>query len=175
MRTDTPGRIFLAVSGTPGTVEIVVRMKQKSFFSFKFFVPGFTILFGLVLVVLAVMRVVQTESFINRAEQTRGTVITSRQGILIWSAVVTVSFPDTQGFTRKTEFETGSGTTSLKTGDSLNLLYDTADTSYVYFGNPRLKQYPVAGIYFFLGGCLLFFTLRRFRGGTAGAEKKQVF
>ena len=145
-------------------------MKQKNVFSFKFFVPGFTILFGLVLVVLAVMRVVQTESFINRAEQTTGTVITSRQGIVIWNAVVTVSFPDIKGFTRQAEFETGSSTTDLKQGDSLNLLYDSEDTSYVYSGNPRLKQYPVAGIYFFLGGCLIFFTLHRLRKGTAGAE-----
>ncbi len=50
-------------------------MRQKRFFSFKLFVPGFTIIFGLVLIVFAVMRVAQAESFIKRAERTIGTIL----------------------------------------------------------------------------------------------------
>lgn len=130
-------------------------MKQKNFFPFKVPVRGFAIMFGLVLIVLAVMRVVQTESFMKRAEPATGTVLESRQGVLIMNAVITVEFRDAEGVVRKAEFEPGGETTSIKKGDSLSLLYDPADKSYIYSGNPRLRRYPVSGLYFILGGCLI--------------------
>ena len=145
-------------------------MRPKELLSSKFFVPVFTLTFGFILIVLAVTRVVQTESFIKRAERTTGTVMESRHGMLVWSAVVTVSYYDTEGVARQAKFETGEETTSIKKDDKINLLYDSADKSYVYSGNPRLRRYPVTGIYFILGGCLILFTFRRFREGGTGTE-----
>ncbi|OQY05142.1 MAG: hypothetical protein B6I22_07950 [Desulfobacteraceae bacterium 4572_123] len=145
-------------------------MKQKNFFSFKLFVPGFTIIFGIVLIVFAVMRVAQTESFLKRAERTTGTILEVHQGILVWSAVIKLEFHDAAGSAWKAEFETGGETTSLKKGDSVNLLYDPTNKSSVYVGDPRLNRYPVSSIYFILGGCLIFFTIYRLRKNAAGTE-----
>lgn len=141
-------------------------MDRKKITSHRFFVPGFLIVFGVVLILLAAARVVQTESFLERADQTTGTILETQQGVLIKNARITVEFLDAAGTAIKTQFETGGETTTHKVGDSVTLFYDPMDTSSVYVGNPRLRRYTVAGIYLFLGGCLIVFTLRRLRQGN---------
>jgi len=138
-------------------------MSQEKPFFFKFFVPGFTVGLGVVLLLLAVVRVVDTEAFLKRAQRTPGKVLESHSGVLAWSAWISVEFFDTEGVVRTAKFETGGDTTRHKKGDSVILLYDPGDMSTVFVGNPRLRRYPMSGIYFILSGGLIFFTLRRLR------------
>jgi len=142
-------------------------MNRKNFLSNEFLVPAFTLVVGLVLIGFSVMRGVETESFVERAEQTTGTVLEAKDGVLVWSAVVTVEFRDADGALCTAKFEPGKETTPLKKGDAVSLLYDPADRSSVYVGDPRHRRYPVLGIYFLIGAGLIFFTVRRLRDGTS--------
>ena len=142
-------------------------MNQKRSVYIKAFVPGFTIILSLVLILMATSRIVQTEAFIKNAKPASGTVLESHPGLLAWSAWIKVAFIDAAGASRTAKFETGGETTRFKKGDAVHLLYDTRDKSTVFVGNPRLSRYPMAGIYFSLGGLLLFFTLRRFYKGKS--------
>jgi hypothetical protein len=138
-------------------------MIWKNIFSFKYFVPGFTIVLGLVMVTAALVRLVETESYMRRAEYTTGTVIEAEHGVLIVSATITVEYMDEEGVTRTSTFEPGKERTPLKKGDLVNLFYDPADKSSIFIGNPRTRRHPVSAIYFILGAGLIIFTLRRWR------------
>lgn len=138
----------------------------KTISSSKYFVPGFTLVFGLILISLAVVRVVKTESFIEHAEMTSGTVLESHQGMLVWSATITVAYVDAIGASREAIFETGVDRATHKQGDTVHLLYDPQDTSSVYVGNPRRRRHPMSAIYFLLGAALIFFTFRSLREDT---------
>lgn len=135
-------------------------MTPKKRFSEKWFVTGFTLAAGLGLIAFAILRVAQTEAFIHRAGQTTGTVLSAKQGVLVWSAVVTVEFRDAAGTRHTAAFEPGRDTTARQTGDVVALLYDPDDPSAVYLGNPRGRRYVMAGIFFLLGAGLIRVTLR---------------
>jgi len=143
-----------------------MEKKRSSLLSAKYFTPGFAAMLGLVLMVYGAARVVKTESFLDRAVQATGKVVAVRQGVLAWSAMITVAFVDISGTERQAEFETGGETTTHKQGDSVDLLYDPNRPLSIFVGDPRLRRYPMAGIFFLLGAGLVFFTVRRFREGT---------
>lgn len=125
--------------------------------------PWFPMAFGLMLVVIGALRVVETETFMSRAERTTGSVVSVDQGVLILNAGVTVNFTDAAGTHRSVRFDTGGETTRHKPGDAVAMLYDRENPEHIYIGNPRLRRHPVSGIFLFLGAGLVLVPISRMR------------
>ena len=127
-------------------------------------------LIGLAFIVGSVWQAVLVESFLDRAEPATATVLdvhnwmtpygSDDHGLIqhkppfLRSAGVTIEYRDSEGVIRRAYSEQGGETTSLRAGDSVEILYDPNNPSIVR-GAPRagyrLHSWLWVAVLFFLG------------------------
>jgi hypothetical protein len=87
-------------------------------------------LLGIVLIMGSVWSIIAHESLYHRAERTNGTILEVHQGGIYGSdAWFEVEFRDYKGEHHRAKAETGGEFTSLRKGDSIELLYDPRNPS----------------------------------------------
>jgi hypothetical protein len=114
-------------------------------------------LIGAACIVGSIWIVINAELFLHRAERATGIVLEAHQSACEYcEAWIKVEFSDSAGVVHQATSETGGETTSIKAGDTIEVLYDPNDPSDMRGPRLRFASWFDASMLFGFGVWLLF-------------------